>query len=187
VDRIYFGLIHLIGAICIPIYKLAFGRSDKKAAYKYERRLIVDVRRSFADLISSRAGVVLTETRERRPTFDYAIVVIKFPEISLRMTRGRDELRVQIAPNHDLNDWTDIEVLWRVLNLREWPVSPSPYDSLSDASEYLTAHWDMIVHAMSPQHYSTTSKGLQNLCALSFEEQRKLSQTVPNSSRKDNE
>jgi hypothetical protein len=172
-DRVYFGLAQFIGAICIPIYKLIFGRSDMAVAHKNERRLLVDVRKSFAGVLSEHTGIVSTEGRERRPAFDFAIAVIKFNEIGVRIARGRGELRIQIAPAHDLNDWNDIEVLWRVLHLQEWPVSPSPYDSLNDVSDYLNAHWDKVVAAMSAQHYSVTSREAENLCALSFENQRK--------------
>lgn len=185
-DRVYFGLVQFIGAICIPIYRLIFGRSDITVARKNERRLLVDVRRSFAGVLSDHTGIVSTEGSERRPAFDFAIAVIKFSEIGVRITRGRGELRIQIAPACDLNDWNDIEILWRVLHLQEWPVAPSPYDSLNDVSDYLDAHWDRIVAAMSPQHYSATLREAENLFALSLENQRKLSRTVPGPSRRDN-
>ncbi len=185
-DRVYFGSIQFIGAICIPIYKLLFGHSDMTVAHKNERRLLVDVRESFAGVLSDHTGIISTEGRGRRPAFDFAIAVIKFSEIGVRITRGRGELRIQIAPARDLNDWNDIEILWRVLHLQEWSVSPSPYDSLDDVSDYLKAHWDKIVAAMSPQHYSATSREAENLCALSLENQRKLSHTVPSPSRRDN-
>lgn len=176
IDSAALGIIRIIAPVCIFLHKPLFGWLDILLARRRNKQLTAEIEISFSYLFSLYPGRVLLNEGEQLPlAFDFATVTVQFSEIRFRITRGRGELRVEVAPLHDPEDWQDLEALWCALAAPEWTRRPSPYDTLDETALCLQEHWRLLVAAMSTsQNYSTTAEKLRKLSDLSIEEQMKL-------------
>jgi len=163
-----------IGGVCILGFKVLFGPSDSLSAKRNRNRLLSEIEVSFADLLRERAGRIHSNEGKGLPrAFDYAAVVMEFPEIRFRVIRGRGEIRVQVAPVHAGEDWHDLVLLWSVLATPEHPTPPAVHDSLDTIAKFLAEQWRVLVVAMG-EGFPETEEKLRALGELPLKEQMAL-------------
>jgi hypothetical protein len=128
---------------------LLFGRLDERAYQRNRRRFLADVETAFSELFQVHPGRVLPGVGEElERSFDFVVLVIEFVDFRLRLIRGRGELRTQIAPIPDPDDWLDISLLWHLIQSKRWSVPPSAQDNLTDTVHRLRDCWNEIVAAL---------------------------------------
>jgi hypothetical protein len=109
------------------MYGVLFGRSDARRSSARARQLEREIRQAFGFLFESGGAAVVPSAGIPFPEpFDYATVTIEAGNLLVRVTRGRDELRVDLARAADPTTWYDLEtVLAAVLGTarpqRRWP------------------------------------------------------------------
>ena len=86
--------------------------SNDKKAHQLASSLADDVRRDWSCLLADHHGKVVPEMRDRT-VFDYAVSEVRFPEMTVRITRGRGELQVEVARSGFHGYWEDLTDLLR--------------------------------------------------------------------------
>jgi hypothetical protein len=132
------------------IYRLFFGRLDKRAYQKNRREFLAQIESSFSLLFNNHNGRIVSREGEGLPrAFDFVAATIEFPEIRFRFIQGRGELRTQVAPSNDPEDWLDLSILWCRIESRKWRTPPRADETLSEIAERLHDCWNEIIEALS--------------------------------------
>ena len=145
-------LLYALGFTVVSVSKIAFGWTDELAYRRNRRKFIAEIDRDFSELFAEHNGRVVPHEGENLPrAFDYVSVTVEIEEIRLRFTRGRGELRVQVAPASDVQGWMDLSILWPRIATPESGRPPSPYDELGEVAERLKARWTQLVDTVSTE------------------------------------
>ena len=107
----------LFGRCLGPIYRLAFGRRDIKAAQARERELAVLVTAEFEFLFTERCARITGRdlTLTFPPPFDYATVIAVDDKLAYRFTEGRDEQTTAIRAAWKQGPWNELSLVLSLL------------------------------------------------------------------------
>lgn len=129
------------------VYGILFGAADLRRSRERENQFALEIRREVPFLFEDLPGTIETdETRPHPRPFDYAVIIVALPDLLLRFTRGRGDLRVQVAPKTSRSDWAELRWLLSIVN--ESDVRPS-FLYLSDVARVLKPNMDRIRAALS--------------------------------------
>jgi len=126
------------------------GSRDVQVAVNLDRNLERDISLEWADLLREHTGRVEAYSLQPRAThFDYTMARVIFPDLDIRITRGRGELSVDVAPGGDYGVFADLGDVLR-------QVSPDTRlvridSSLSEMALVLSQHWQHIVESFPPR------------------------------------
>ncbi len=144
------SMLHAFGSVVGWIYRMAFGGLEELAYRRSRKHFIAEIEKSFSDLFSQRAGLVVSDEGLNLPrAFDYVAVTVEFKDVRFRFIRGRGELRVQAAPTINPEEWQDLSLLWHRKAMRGCGSPPSCYDQLGEVVQRLEANWDQLETALA--------------------------------------
>jgi hypothetical protein len=141
-DKGIYRVLHVVGKGLSAVSGLLFRSSDRAAPQRLADSLADDLRRNWAYLLDSRGGEVEPEARDRT-SFDYAMSKVNFPELTVRVIRGRGEIRAQVARSGLHDSWEELSDILRATGSQA--DIPGPQDCLIALGNALQAHWDTIL------------------------------------------
>lgn len=176
----------VVGSACSRVDRLLFSGLDRRLALKRREKLLADASVSLSPVRRLHGGTIRPDDQAKfPPPFDYAYAVLQFEEFLVRVIRGRDELRAQVAPGFASTEWEELAV---ILLAARPPIRGIPsvqIDSLSELNDILLSSWDELTSALSPARYAATRQTLRRLYEMPLEYQWKIRsgqvRTPPNS------
>lgn len=142
-------------AIVGPLYKILIGWwAERYFAKKEERRLARDVKLSLKFLfVEEGARIVPNVGVPFPPSFDYAFLTVALDSVSFRFTRGRAELKVEVAPAFAPTDWHDLSLVLSAIQV-ENPLERQPFLDLWDVSRVLKPQMRTLLGLFSADHFN---------------------------------
>jgi len=98
-------------------------------------------------LIRHREGIAV------RPGFDYAIVTITVKGLVLRFVRGREDFRVDVAPQHSPASWQEVGSVLAFNGVVDQDGKKLRYYRLQDLGQLLKANLDRLEAMMSEDQF----------------------------------
>ena len=146
IDKGMYRVLHRVGKGLSVVSDLLFNSSDRASAHHLASTLSEDVRRDWAYLLERHHGEVQSDAANRT-SFDYAMCYVMFPDLAVRVSRGRHEIRVQVAAPGAQSLWEDLSTILQA-QLGEIDV-PRQDDGLIVFSNALQHHWTTIVTTLN--------------------------------------
>ena len=155
-------LVRGVGFVLSPIYNVLFSWYDRKLARQGEAELADDIQRFVPFIFREKdARIIPTEGIPFPLPFDYAIVTVEFADLQMRVTRGRDDLAVQIAPDFSPKALRELSTILWVLDVPG--VKRGSILNLLQVDELLRKHLDEIEKAFSAEEYPKTKARLEEV------------------------
>jgi hypothetical protein len=102
------------------LYSLFFGWLDVRASKEKERRLELEIRELLPFLFGSQEATVVPNVGIPFPEpFDYATVTVACRNLLIRFSRGRSDLKVDLAGSNDPSNWHDLLLVLAAIDGRE--------------------------------------------------------------------
>jgi hypothetical protein len=155
-------LVRGIGFALSPIYNVLFSSYDRKLARRDEAQLANDIQRFVPFIfLEKSARIIPTEGVPFPLPFDYAIVTVEFSNLQMRITRGRDDLAAQIAPDFAPKKLHELSTILWVLEVSG--IQRGSIINLLQVDKLLSNHIDEIEKAFSAQEYPKTRARLDEV------------------------
>jgi hypothetical protein len=151
----------LLRFILSPVSKPVFGRVNIRIAKKNEAQLRQDVADALPFLFSEYAGhVVPNEGVPFPPSFDYAFVTVALDDLFLRVTRGRGDLGVNVAPAFAPSDWHELSLALSAIT-GQGDIQRKEFRDLWDVSRVLQPQMKALIAFFSPKQFRDLKQHLE--------------------------
>lgn len=138
----------LLGRVISAVYSLAFGRADELESRKRDHDFAAEISANVPVLSEKNGATAVPDPQAKYPRpFDYVVAIIQVNGVLFRFTRGRSELRIQVAPG-GTEEWHELSWLLTLLAVPEWEAT-KPFCSLEDVAGVLEKSMDLIKEAFS--------------------------------------
>lgn len=130
-------VLHIVGKTLGKVSDRLFAASDQRQAQKHAEDLGSRIETDWAYLLEKHSGRVAQEPQPRtRSYFNYASCRVKFPDLEMLISEGRNEIRVQVRSGQSA-DWLDLSaIIYRD--------APLPQDGLIAFSNAIEQDWRRI-------------------------------------------
>lgn len=154
--------LEVIAFVAKAMYKLIFGRADRRLALRHQRQLAQDICDEMPFLFNEYGGKIIpNQGVPFPPGFDYAVVTMAISELRFRFVRGRGDLDVYVSSTHEPEVWRNVLL---VISSVEGPddLRYSAFISLRDAADVLRKKMPLVQEAFSSSRYPLTKLILDN-------------------------
>lgn len=138
-------VLHVVGWTIDKVYKVLFGWADVRALKKRERVLRKDVAEAWSHLLKEKGGRFTDEGKPQSSAFDYATAVVAFPDVMIRVIRGRGELQVQFASPRNPESWDELSLMVRRAQMSLGVSVSDPLSDLSLWADTVERFWPYLI------------------------------------------
>ena len=136
---------------------------DRRLARKHYERLSAEVQSKLPFLFTECGGRVVPNDCEYPIVFDYAVVTVAVGKLRFRFVRGRDEFRVDVAPEHAPTAWEEVGTLLQAIaEPGEFRRRPE-YFRFQDFGRLLKPRLERMAAALSPEQSGATGQELAEI------------------------
>jgi hypothetical protein len=138
-DKGWYRVLHIVGKVISKGVSLFSSGSDAARSQELYRSLCRDVELNWAALLVRHSGRVRFQTPPARTHFNYASCLVEFRDVTVQVTEGRAETRVQVKPSSG-GEWQEIQEALRVAT--GGPSTLRPQDSLATFADAMMTNWE---------------------------------------------